>query len=95
MVFLTESNLRYFLPRYREDVIRKGQIGGYCCLDKTSLINEGQHKSPLQSWYAELENFTEEKVSCDIVIDKPTFIMKLDASKFIILICAEFKMFRK
>lgn len=36
--------------RYRDDVIREGQVGGYCKLNKELLRDQGQHKSPLQSW---------------------------------------------
>ncbi|GIY59119.1 EGF domain-specific O-linked N-acetylglucosamine transferase [Caerostris extrusa] len=71
--------------RYRDDVIREGQVGGYCKVKKKTLKQQGQHKSPLQSWYAEFEHLTElpkplDNDSCDIVINEPTFIMKLDAT---------------
>ncbi|XP_042901667.1 EGF domain-specific O-linked N-acetylglucosamine transferase isoform X1 [Parasteatoda tepidariorum] len=72
--------------RYRDDVIREGQVGGHCKLKKKLLKQQGQHKSPLQSWYAEFEHFTElpelpkDQNLCDIIINQPTFIMKLDAA---------------
>ncbi|XP_076362374.1 EGF-domain O-GlcNAc transferase isoform X3 [Tachypleus tridentatus] len=72
--------------RYREDVIGEGQVGGYCKLDKKKLKDEGHHKSPLQSWFAELEHFVElpgqpiKEQMCDAIIDRPTFILKLDAT---------------
>ncbi|GFR10587.1 EGF domain-specific O-linked N-acetylglucosamine transferase [Trichonephila clavata] len=71
--------------RYRDDVIREGQVGGYCKVKKKTLKQQGQHKSPLQSWYAEFEHLTElpKPVSnevCDILIEEPTYIMKLDAT---------------
>uniref|UniRef100_A0A3Q3MQ80 EGF domain-specific O-linked N-acetylglucosamine transferase n=1 Tax=Mastacembelus armatus TaxID=205130 RepID=A0A3Q3MQ80_9TELE len=71
--------------RYKEDFIQKGEIGGHCRLNKQALADEGEHQSPLQSWYAELHTFTEldfcpiEDGHCDIIIDKPTVFMKLDA----------------
>ncbi|XP_071042863.1 EGF domain-specific O-linked N-acetylglucosamine transferase isoform X2 [Parasteatoda tepidariorum] len=71
---------------YRDDVIREGQVGGHCKLKKKLLKQQGQHKSPLQSWYAEFEHFTElpelpkDQNLCDIIINQPTFIMKLDAA---------------
>uniref|UniRef100_A0A8D0CX36 EGF domain specific O-linked N-acetylglucosamine transferase n=1 Tax=Sander lucioperca TaxID=283035 RepID=A0A8D0CX36_SANLU len=71
--------------RYREDFIQKGEIGGRCRLNKRALAAEGEHKSPLQSWYAELQTYTEldfhpiEDEHCDVVIEKPTVFMKLDA----------------
>jgi protein O-GlcNAc transferase len=56
-------------------------------LHKSRLENECDQISPLQSWGPELRYFTAllrrpiiEK-DCDIVIEKPTFILKIDASK--------------
>lgn len=46
----------------------------------------------LQSWGPELSNFVNLKKKpisgkfCDIVIEKPTFIMKLDAGKFFLVV---------
>lgn len=71
--------------RYKEDFIQEGEIGGSCRLNKRALAIEGEHKSPLQSWYAELQTYTEldfhpiEDGHCDLVIEKPTVFMKLDA----------------
>ncbi|XP_075952262.1 EGF domain-specific O-linked N-acetylglucosamine transferase isoform X2 [Anarhichas minor] len=71
--------------RYREDFIQTGEIGGCCRLNKRSLAAEGEHKSPLQSWYAELQTYTEldfhpiQDGHCDVVIEKPSVFMKLDA----------------
>lgn len=74
------------LVKYREDILGPGLVGGYCRLDKDSLRLEGDHKSALQSWYAELEHFEElpelpsQESGCDVVLDRPTVIMKLDAT---------------
>ncbi|KAI3370371.1 hypothetical protein L3Q82_025140 [Scortum barcoo] len=71
--------------RYKEDFIQKGEIGGHCRLDKRALAAEGDHKSPLQSWYAELQTYTEldfhpiDNGHCDVIVEKPTVFMKLDA----------------
>ncbi|XP_005089308.1 EGF domain-specific O-linked N-acetylglucosamine transferase [Aplysia californica] len=71
--------------RYREDVLKEGQVGGHCTLDVKALKAEGEHKSPLQSWFAELEHYTSlpfqpsDASNCDIVFDKPTYLIKLDA----------------
>jgi len=50
------------------------------------LKAQGEHKSPLQSWFAELEHYSQlnfrpiiDSEHCDIVIDKPTILIKLDA----------------
>lgn len=77
--------------KYRDDVLSDGQIGGEGCrLDKKSLLQESAHKSPLQSWFEEIEHFTvfgeekkvkkEKKEKCDLVIEKATYLMKLDAT---------------
>lgn len=70
--------------KYRDDVLEDGQIGGWeCKLKKKELMREGEHRSPLQSWFEEIEHFTVrdiEDVKCDVTIEKPTFLMKLDAT---------------
>nr|CAG4639012.1 EOG090X02IK [Daphnia magna]SVE82963.1 EOG090X02IK [Daphnia magna] len=73
--------------RYKMDVLKKGQIGGKCKLDKSRLHSEATHQSPLQSWAPEIQHFeelsdmvNEESQICDVFIDKPTFIMKIDAT---------------
>ncbi|XP_053147119.1 EGF domain-specific O-linked N-acetylglucosamine transferase isoform X2 [Hemicordylus capensis] len=71
--------------RFNEDFFQKGQVGGHCKMDIQTFLAEGQRKSPLQSWFAELHTYIElnsrpmEDGSCDVVIDKPTYFMKLDA----------------
>uniref|UniRef100_A0A8V0Z5J6 EGF domain specific O-linked N-acetylglucosamine transferase n=1 Tax=Gallus gallus TaxID=9031 RepID=A0A8V0Z5J6_CHICK len=71
--------------RFKEDFFQKGEIGGHCTLDVKAFLAEGQRKSPLQSWFAELQTFTSlnfrplDDGKCDIVIEKPTYFMKLDA----------------
>ncbi|XP_037831229.1 EGF domain-specific O-linked N-acetylglucosamine transferase isoform X3 [Kryptolebias marmoratus] len=71
--------------RYKEDFTHTGEIGGHCQLNRHALAAEGDHKSPLQSWYAELQTYTEldfhpiKDGHCDIIIEKPTVFMKLDA----------------
>eukprot|EP00794_Sanderia_malayensis_P012818 gene12818-14131_t len=69
--------------RFREDVFQKGEIGGYCELNQNLLKKQGEHKSPLQSWFAELQSYTQlEKrpdALCDLVVEKPTVFIKLDA----------------
>ncbi|ESO95735.1 hypothetical protein LOTGIDRAFT_116699 [Lottia gigantea] len=68
--------------RYQEDV---GDVGGYCDVDKTAISKQSEHKSALQSWFAELGGYTSLKSdpfrnnNCDIIIDKPTYLIKLDA----------------
>nr|CAG4641526.1 EOG090X02IK [Eurycercus lamellatus] len=73
--------------RYKMDVLKKGQIGGKCKLDSQKLESEAVHLSPLQSWGPEMQNFEElsssvssESPICDVYIEKPTFILKIDAT---------------
>uniref|UniRef100_A0A8C1LGN9 EGF domain-specific O-linked N-acetylglucosamine transferase n=1 Tax=Cyprinus carpio TaxID=7962 RepID=A0A8C1LGN9_CYPCA len=71
--------------RYKEDFLEQGEIGGHCSLNSKALAAEGTHKSPLQSWFAELETYSEldfhplNDGHCDVIIDRPTVFMKLDA----------------
>lgn len=69
--------------KYRTDILENGQIGGWDCdRDILSIRKESAHKSPLQSWFDELEHYDvyDNKPNCDITITKPTYIMKLDAT---------------
>ncbi|VDK82571.1 unnamed protein product [Litomosoides sigmodontis] len=74
--------------RYRNDVIRKGQVGGNCdsVFNEKLLRNRADEKSYLQSWAHELEYFASypdfriSEHSCDVIFDKPTVLIKLDAS---------------
>ncbi|XP_067003834.2 EGF domain-specific O-linked N-acetylglucosamine transferase isoform X2 [Anabrus simplex] len=71
--------------RYKMDVLNEGDIGGYCRLHRSRLDAECDQISPLQSWGPELRNFRElsrrpiVETDCDVVIEKPTFVMKIDA----------------
>ncbi|XP_015604766.1 EGF domain-specific O-linked N-acetylglucosamine transferase isoform X2 [Cephus cinctus] len=71
--------------RYKMDVLKEGQIGGYCTLNEQRLRIHGDHLSPLQSWAPEIRNFARlprqpiPAGDCDVIIEKPTFIMKIDA----------------
>ncbi|XP_064607317.1 EGF domain-specific O-linked N-acetylglucosamine transferase-like isoform X2 [Liolophura sinensis] len=80
------ANFADHQDRYREDMFpNPGQVGGHCKLDKAAITLEGEHKSPLQSWFAELERYSSldfypsDDENCDIVLNKPTFLIKLDA----------------
>jgi len=71
--------------RFREDVFREGEVGGHCDFKKDLHKNQGKNKSPLQSWFAELQHFTSLSHNpimlgyCDVVVHRPTIFMKLDA----------------
>jgi len=86
MLNFTDLSSRNEQLRYKMDVLKEGQIGGYCRLHKSRLENECDQISPLQSWGPELRYFTAlprrpivEK-DCDITIENPTFILKIDAT---------------
>ena len=80
-----DINCKSSNDRYREDLLKPGQVGGKCKFDSEKFKAQGDHKSPLQSWYAELQHFEQqtenpiETKKCDIVINEPTFLIKLDA----------------
>lgn len=73
--------------KYRE-IINDGEVGGKCTerFDKNHLIARSNHRSPLQSWAAELipfeskDDFQMDQIHCDIIYNKPTVLIKLDAS---------------
>lgn len=73
--------------RYKTDVLSVGHIGGFCKFHESRLKAELDHLSALQSWAPEMRNFVElphrplDSGICDRIIDKPTFIMKIDAGK--------------
>lgn len=74
---------------YDMDVLKPGQIGGHCKLDKKALKAEVSRLSSLQTWLPEIRNFGKLNESpvvnpdsvCDQIIRTPVYIMKIDASK--------------
>lgn len=85
MINFTQLLLKREPLRYKMDVLSEGQIGGFCKFHSSRLKRECDHLSPLQSWSPELRFFTSLQkhpipTYCDVVIDKPTFIMKIDAT---------------
>lgn len=70
--------------KYRTDVLKDGEIGGYNCnLKEKELLSQSAHKSPLQSWFDEMEHFTcknDEDLVCDVTVTTPVYLMKLDAT---------------
>lgn len=74
------------LIRYHMDVLKPHQLLGHCQFNRTRLKVELDHMGALQSWAPELRNFDVLPTSlmasrsCDLVIDTPTFIMKIDAT---------------
>lgn len=72
--------------RYNMDVLKEGDIGGYCTLFPDRLSEHLDHMSPLQSWAPELKNFKRlnqrpiNEGHCDVIVEKPTVIMKIDAT---------------
>lgn len=72
--------------RYAIDVLKQGEIGGYCKFHKEKLKEQLDHVSALQSWAPELRFFETtqqrpiESKLCDVVIEKPTYLVKIDAT---------------
>lgn len=86
MMNFTDLATRNEPLRYKMDVLSQGQIGGHCKLHRERLENELDHISPLQSWAPELRFFETlpqpltEGGHCDVTIERPAFIMKIDAT---------------
>ncbi|XP_063702804.1 EGF domain-specific O-linked N-acetylglucosamine transferase [Culicoides brevitarsis] len=87
MLNLTDLIHRQDPYRYKIDVLKEGQIGGYCELYEKRLQGQADHVSALQSWAPEMRFFKrttkrplEEEGFCDVVVEKPTYLMKIDAS---------------
>ncbi|XP_060801982.1 EGF domain-specific O-linked N-acetylglucosamine transferase [Amyelois transitella] len=72
--------------RYKMDILGPGQIGGFCNFYSDRLLKEAEHMSALQSWGPEMVNFVKTSKRpiadgiCEEIIEKPTYIMKLDAT---------------
>lgn len=72
--------------RWKNDVLKPGDIGGYCKFNKELLDTNSMFMSSLQSWAPELINFKSldhrpiESEMCNVIVEKPTFIMKLDST---------------
>eukprot|EP00095_Tigriopus_kingsejongensis_P009102 snap_masked-scaffold295_size218279-processed-gene-1.20 protein:Tk09102 transcript:snap_masked-scaffold295_size218279-processed-gene-1.20-mRNA-1 annotation:"uncharacterized glycosyltransferase aer61-like" len=74
--------------RYSMDVLRQGEIQGQCVLNVTGLTQRADMISPLQSWGPELRFFKGspkpmaglDSPVCDVFVERPTVIMKLDAT---------------
>jgi len=68
--------------RYRGDVLLDGQVKGWNCdFKRKQFLKLNGHKSPLQSWFEEVEHFVvSDSVKCDINVTKPAYLMKLDAT---------------
>lgn len=70
---------------FNQSTFKPGQVGGYCDFKSEKFKMQGDHKSPLQSWYSELQHFESfdkkplENSMCDIIIEHPTILIKLDA----------------
>ena len=70
---------------FLEDIFNEGEVGGHCQLKEDVLRSQGEHKSPLQSWFAELGPYTSldfkptSEEHCDEIVTKPTVFIKLDA----------------
>ncbi|KAJ8932337.1 hypothetical protein NQ318_010631, partial [Aromia moschata] len=77
-----------FCQRSRLDtkwMFKRRRYRGYCDFYKDKLNEQADHISPLQSWGPEMRYFTKltrrpmVEGDCDVIIEKPTFIMKIDA----------------
>jgi len=78
-----ENRVRRENLRYSTEIFRPGQLQvSGCSLDKY-LLAQATASFPLQSWGPELRHVVEageEELQCDVTIDTPTLIVKLDAT---------------
>ncbi|GMR48798.1 hypothetical protein PMAYCL1PPCAC_18993 [Pristionchus mayeri] len=87
-IFFDFSNLNArHSKRYRDDVIQPGQVGGNCGkFNKQLLDAHTDRQSYLQSWGAEFKHFESspsfvvDDDNCDVIFERPTIVIKLDAS---------------
>ena len=77
------------LCSFLEDIFEEGELGGHCDFNLQLHREQGEHKSPLQSWYAELAAYTSLHFKptsvdhCDEIVATPTVFMKLDAGLYV------------
>ena len=78
-----EPRLKTENLKYRMDIFSAGdlQLSG-CQLDQRALTSQLELMSPLQSWAPELQHISRvegEERRCDVTLEEPTVIAKLDA----------------
>lgn len=88
MIDFTSLSKREDPIRYKMDVLSEGDIGGFCDFKRELLEKQLDHMSPLQSWAPEFRYFTRLRRrpivegDCDVILEKPTYILKIDASMY-------------
>lgn len=71
--------------RSQTNLFKPKVIGGYCDVDSNTLTEDGKYRMELSSWLNELEDFSQltfqpwQRQYCDVLVEKPTIFMKLDA----------------
>ncbi|VDM60343.1 unnamed protein product [Angiostrongylus costaricensis] len=73
--------------RYRDDIVQPGEVGGNCAeLNRELLSKNLNERGYLRSWADELKHFVSvpsfvvNYENCDIIFERSTIVMKLDAS---------------
>ena len=68
-----------------ESPFKDGQIGGHCNFNPSG-INSNVHRMSLSSWIVQVEKYSSLSFNpisdghCDVIVEKPTYFMKLDAT---------------
>ncbi|EDO30804.1 predicted protein, partial [Nematostella vectensis] len=68
-----------------KEMFNPEMLAGFCDLDLAVLQDLGGHRMELTSWVAEIEKYQSipydplSEGHCDVIIERPTFFMKLDA----------------
>ncbi|KIH51898.1 hypothetical protein ANCDUO_18007 [Ancylostoma duodenale] len=73
--------------RYREDVVQPGEVGGNCEELRVDVLKRNMdERGYLRSWADELKHFESSPTfsvdydHCDVIFERPTIVMKLDAA---------------
>ncbi|RCN28775.1 hypothetical protein ANCCAN_25475, partial [Ancylostoma caninum] len=73
--------------RYREDVVQPGEVGGNCDELRVDVLKRNlNERGYLRSWADELKHFESSPTfsidydHCDVIFERPTIVMKLDAA---------------
>ncbi|KAK6747639.1 hypothetical protein RB195_000686 [Necator americanus] len=73
--------------RYREDILQPGEVGGNCEEFHPEVLQENMsERGYLRSWadefkqFVSLNAFSVDYEHCDVIFERPTIVMKLDAA---------------
>ncbi|CAB3989475.1 EGF domain-specific O-linked N-acetylglucosamine transferase-like [Paramuricea clavata] len=74
------------MTRLKENPFKDGQIGGHCHYNPSAMTNTKAHRMSLSTWIVQIEKYSSLSFHpindghCDVIVEKPTYFMKLDAT---------------